>query len=125
MTHEVYKRSEKRERISFWIMIGAIAVIIAVSLTGCTAAPEGPPNERITNEASVFIRGTLSDPEVGWEYSRNDARLNVDGLEEAVRLRDDYMRHLNTTIRTIDRQTTNSRGLVCDRFTTETRIESK
>ena len=122
---EDYDRNEKRERIGFWVLIVAVGVIIACQFVGCTAPKnDGPPNERITNDATVFLRGTLSDPEVGWEYSRNDSRLNVGGFEEAMRLRAEYMRHLNVTIRSTDRQTTH-RGLVCDRFTSETRIDSK
>lgn len=121
---EDYKRNEKRERIGLWMMIGSVVVIIVCATVGCTAETKGPPNERITNEASVFIHGTLSDPKVGWEYSRNDSRLNVGGFEEAMTLRVEYMRHLNVTIRSNDRQTTH-RGLVCDRFTSETRIQSK
>lgn len=120
-----FERNEKRERITLAILLAAVAVIILCQFVGCSAPKhDGPPNVPITNDATVFIRGTLSDPEVGWEYSRNDERLNVDGLEEAMKRREEYMRHLTTTIRTRDRQHTHN-GSVHDHYSSETRIDSK
>ncbi len=76
----------------------------------------------------LHVTGTLDDPKVGWEYSRNDPYMGVRTDAELRSIRERYQRHLSLTIKSNDRQTTVD-GRVRDRHTTTTRstrtIESK
>jgi hypothetical protein len=68
----------------------------------------------------LHVTGTLDNPKVGWEYSRNDPYMGVRTDAELRSMRERYERHLSLTIDTIDRQTSVD-GRVRDRSTTTTR----
>ena len=76
----------------------------------------------------LHVTGTLDNPKVGWEYSRNDEHMGIRTVEELRSVRERYQRHLSLTIDSIDRQTSVD-GRVRDRHSTTTRstqtIESK
>lgn len=104
------------------VILGIVAIMtIIISLTGgCAQMPQQKPHTSL-----VFgVHGTLDDPKVGWEYSRNDERLNVHTDEELASERERYLRQLSITIRSVDRQRTNN-GRPGDHFFKETRIRSK
>ena len=68
----------------------------------------------------LHVTGTLYEPKVSWEYSRNDEYM---GIRTAAELRSEherYDRHLSLTIKTIDRQAT-VQGRVRDSYRSETR----
>ena len=67
----------------------------------------------------LHVTGTLDNPKVGWEYSRNDPYMGIRTDEELRSVRERYERHLSLTIASTDRQTSVD-GRVRDRHTTTT-----
>ena len=103
-----------------WTVIAmTVAVILCfvgiAMIPGCTSAQ--PPTHRTL---VLHITGTLDNPKVGWEYSRNDPYMGILTDAELRSVRERYERHLSLTIDTIDRQTSVD-GRVRDRHTTTTR----
>lgn len=94
--------------------------LLMLLLGGCQA-----PRQIDLNPALVFhVGGTLYNPKIYPEFSRNDKYLGVRTDEELRSERERYMKHLSPTIKSVDRQSTVN-GRVRDSYRTETRIESK
>ena len=101
----------------------SLILLILGLLLGCET-PQPPTHRTLV----LHVTGTLYDPKVSWEYSRNDEYM---GIRTAAELRSEHERydtHLSLTVRSIDRQAT-VYGRVRDSYRTETRttrtIESK
>ncbi len=92
-------------------------------LFGC-----GTPQPTVQPSLVFHITGTIDNPKVSWEYSRNDQYMGIRTDAELRSERERYDRHLSLTVRSIDRQAT-VQGRVRDSYRTETRttqtIESK
>ena len=104
---------------SFLLAIGTLAslVVALCVFSGCQQAPrQTTPNPSLV----MHVTGTLNDPKVDWEYSRNDKYMGIRTDAELRSMRERYNRHLSLTIDTIDRQTSVD-GRVRDRHTTTTR----
>lgn len=101
----------------------SLIFLILGLLLGCET-----PQLQVHPSLVLHVSGTLDNPKLGWEYSRNDGYMGVRSDEELSSVRDRYERHLSLTIKTIDRQSVVD-GRVRDRHTTTTRttrtMESK
>ncbi len=84
-------------------------------LFGCV-----PPQPPVHPSLVLHVTGTLDNPKLGWEYSRNDGYMGIRSDEELSSVRERYERHLSLTITSIDHQTSVD-GRVRDRHTTTTR----
>ncbi len=96
-----------KKKSLIWMILGL--------LLGCET-PQPPTHRTLV----LHVTGTLYEPKVSWEYSRNDEYM---GIRTAAELRSEherYDRHLSLTVRSIDRQTSVD-GRVRDRHTTTTR----
>ncbi len=94
----------------------SLILMILGLLFGCEAPRQTTPNPSLV----MHVTGTLYEPKVGWEYSRNDKYMGIRTDAELRSMRERYNRHLSITIDTIDRQTSVD-GRVRDRSTTTTR----
>ena len=105
------------------VPIMIVGTIIVLCLSGC-----GTPQPQVHPSLVLHVTGTLYEPKVSWEYSRNDGYMGVRSDEELLSEHERYERHLSLTVRSIDRQTSVD-GRVRDRHTTTTRttttVESK
>ncbi len=101
----------------------SLIFLILGLLLGCET-----PQPTVQPSLVLHVTGTLDNPKLGWEYSRNDGYMGVRSDEELRSERERYERHLSLTVRSIDRQTSVD-GRVRDRHTTTTRttttVESK
>lgn len=96
-----------KKKSLIWMILGL--------LLGCET-PQPPVHRTLV----LHVTGTLYEPKVSWEYSRNDEYM---GIRTAAELRSEherYDRHLSLTIKSIDRQASVD-GRVRDRHTTTTR----
>ncbi len=100
-----------------FLMVPAMIVgtIIVLCLSGCET-----PQPQVHPSLVLHVTGTLDDPKLGWEYSRNDGHMEIRTDAELRSMRERYMRHLSLTVESIDRQTSVD-GRVRDRHTTTTR----
>lgn len=96
-----------KKKSLIWMILGL--------LLGC-----GTPQPQVHPSLVLHVTGTLDNPKLGWEYSRNDGYMGVRTGEEQRSERERYERHLSLTIKSIDRQTSVD-GRVRDRHTTTTR----
>lgn len=96
-----------------------IAVVISFFVAGCTQPQQTAPHPSLV----LHVTGTLNDPKLDWEYSRNDQHMGIRTVEQLRSERERYQRHLSLTVRSTDRQTT-LHGRVRDSYRTETRIET-
>ncbi len=105
--------------LSLIAVLAGLVVVLCVS-GGCEAPRQAEPNP-----ALVFhVGGTLYNPEIYPEYSRNDKYLNVRTDEELASERERYLQHLSLIIESTDRQRT-SNGKTRDHFSQTTRIKTK
>lgn len=123
----LYVVKNNRPLIAFLVyLLLTIAVVIYLffGLIGCTQPQQTAPNPSLV----LHVTGTLNDPQVSWEYSRNDPYMGIRTAKELRSERERYHRHLSLTVRSTDRQET-VQGRVRDSYRTETRttqtIESK
>ncbi len=96
-----------KKKSLIWMILGL--------LLGCET-PQPPTHRTLV----LHVTGTLYEPKVSWEYSRNDEYM---GIRTDAELRSEYERydrHLSLTVRSIDRQTSVD-GRVRDRHITMTR----
>lgn len=112
------KRAERGH--NWWLLLWIVVIILMVvpfffSAAGCET-PQSPVHPSLV----LHVTGTLDNPKVGWEYSRNDEHMGILTDAELRSVRERYERHLSLTIDTIDRQTSVD-GRVRDRHTTTTR----
>lgn len=102
-----------------WLLLWIVVIILMVvpfffSAAGCET-PQPPTHPSLV----LHVTGTLDNPKLGWEYSRNDGYMGVRSDEELSSVRERYERHLSLTIKSIDRQTSVD-GRVRDRHSTTT-----
>ncbi len=93
----------------------SLILLILGLLLGCET-----PQPAAHRTLVLHVTGTLYEPKVSWEYSRNDEYMGIRTDAELRSMRERYQRHLSLTIDTIDRQTSVD-GRVRDRHTTTTR----
>ena len=104
-----------------WTVVAMTAALILclvgiAMIPGCAAPVQADPNPSLV----FHVSGTLYDPVVTPEYSRNDKYMGIRTDDQ----RERYQRHLSLIIKTTDRQSTIN-GRIVDRHTTDTKTTER